>query len=254
MKGSYQIKQTLISLGLYRPVKYMNDRLRRPDRRENLRRTMAIYSQFVGPGDLCFDVGANVGEKTEAMLRLGARVVAVEPQPSCVRELNALFKDNRNFRCVSKAVGREPGTATMHLARMRGLSSMRADWFDRWESSIEVEMSTLDRLIDEHGMPAFCKIDVEGLEFEVLNGLSRPPKALSLEYNVRFIDETTRCLEYLARFGEMRLNFSRLEEMALVSETWWDHDTFRERFREELEHRPENYWGGDIYVKFLGEA
>jgi hypothetical protein len=42
--------------------------------------------------------------------------------------------------------------------------------------------------------------------------------------------------------------------MALVSVTWWDHDTFRERFREELEHRPEGYWGGDIYVKFLGEA
>jgi FkbM family methyltransferase len=254
MRGSYQIKQTLISLGLYRPVKYMNDRLRRPDRRESLRRTMAIYSQFIGPGDLCFDVGANVGEKTEAMLRLGARVVAIEPQPSCVRELNALFKDNRSFQCVPKAIGRAPGTARMHVSRSRELSSLRADWFDRWESSIEVEMSTLDRLIDEYGMPVFCKIDVEGLEFEVLNGLSRPPKALSLEYHVSHLDETNQCLEYLARFGAMRLNISRLEEMSLLSETWWDRETFGERFREELEHRPEDYWGGDIYVQFVGEA
>ena len=46
-----------------------------------------LYGQFVRPGDLVFDVGAHVGDRIAAFRRLGARVVAVEPQPALVRTL-----------------------------------------------------------------------------------------------------------------------------------------------------------------------
>ncbi|HRD74433.1 MAG TPA: hypothetical protein PK264_00620 [Hyphomicrobiaceae bacterium] len=39
-----------------------------------------LYSRFVKPGDLAFDIGAHVGDRTASFLRLGARVVALEPQ------------------------------------------------------------------------------------------------------------------------------------------------------------------------------
>jgi protein-L-isoaspartate O-methyltransferase len=42
----------------------------------------ALYRQFVKPGDLVFDIGAHVGDRVAAFRRLGARVVAVEPQPA----------------------------------------------------------------------------------------------------------------------------------------------------------------------------
>lgn len=48
---------------------------------------LEFYSQFIHPGDLVFDVGANVGNRTKIFLRLGARVVAFEPQASCARVL-----------------------------------------------------------------------------------------------------------------------------------------------------------------------
>lgn len=51
------------------------------------RRALVHYRQFVKSGDLVFDVGANVGNRTAVFLRLGARVVAVEPHASCVAEL-----------------------------------------------------------------------------------------------------------------------------------------------------------------------
>ena len=45
----------------------------------------SIIYQFLQPGDLVFDVGAHVGNKTEIYRSYGARVVCVEPQPGCVR-------------------------------------------------------------------------------------------------------------------------------------------------------------------------
>lgn len=43
----------------------------------------SFYAQFISPGDLVFDIGANVGSYTEMFLRLGAKVVAAEPNREC---------------------------------------------------------------------------------------------------------------------------------------------------------------------------
>ena len=50
----------------------------------NKRRLKRFYAQFIQPGDLCFDLGAHLGNRANAWLALGAKIVAVEPQPSCV--------------------------------------------------------------------------------------------------------------------------------------------------------------------------
>jgi hypothetical protein len=47
-----------------------------------LRKRLTFYRNFIRNGDLCFDIGANIGTRTEAFLELGAKVVAVEPQRS----------------------------------------------------------------------------------------------------------------------------------------------------------------------------
>ena len=43
----------------------------------------ALYARFVKPGDLAFDIGSHVGDRIASFRRLGARVVALEPQPLC---------------------------------------------------------------------------------------------------------------------------------------------------------------------------
>ena len=45
----------------------------------------ALYARFVRPGDLAFDIGSHVGDRIGSFRRLGARVVALEPQPLCAR-------------------------------------------------------------------------------------------------------------------------------------------------------------------------
>ena len=64
----------------------------------------AFYSQYVKSGQLCFDVGANMGNRTDILLQLGAKVVAVEPQESCCRHLTGKFGNNPNFTLVTKAM------------------------------------------------------------------------------------------------------------------------------------------------------
>lgn len=249
MLNKEKFKQLCLGLGIYRPVRRIYDRIN-PSRVEAVRESREVLKEFLRPGDLCFDVGANVGRKTEALLGIGARVVAVEPQPRCLRELQALFGGDPKFMIVPKAVGREPGTAKMHVSSQSTVSSLRADWFHRWDAEIDVEITTLDTLIATHGIPRYIKMDIEGFELEALRGLSTPVDYLSFEYNIRFIDQAYACIDYLTRFGAMRLNFSLMEDSRLLAgdNAWWDRETFDRRFREELERNPEN-WGGDIFVR-----
>jgi predicted ThiF/HesA family dinucleotide-utilizing enzyme len=75
----------------------------------------ALYAQFIRPGDLTFDIGAHVGDRVAAFRRLGARVVAVEPQPALHRTLTLLYGRDRDVVLIRSAVGRTSGSTTMMI-------------------------------------------------------------------------------------------------------------------------------------------
>ncbi|MGD9880266.1 MAG: FkbM family methyltransferase [Reyranella sp.] len=153
-----------------------------------------LYGQFIRSGELAFDVGAHVGDRVRAFRRLGARVIAVEPQPALHRTLRALFGRDQAVTLVPSAVGRTAGTATMMInVDNPTVSTLSTDfiaasrgspgWEDQaWPQSLEVPVTTLDALIGEHGVPSFIKLDIEGFEAEALAGLSHRVTALSFEF------------------------------------------------------------------------
>jgi len=186
-----------------------------------------FYAQFVQPGSLVFDCGANIGDYTQAFLYLGANVVAAEPNPGMVAKLNRIR--NRRLSVVPFAMGKEPGTLPIHISNRSEVSSMSSNWLDvvaqndgwakepQWIDSVMVTVSTLDALIERFGMPHFIKIDVEGFEFEVLSGLTKQPRYLSFEYSPASIETTLACIERFpkaSRFnyivGEPRANNRRV--------------------------------------------
>src|SRR3990172_5141577 len=73
-----------------------------------LQRMARFYRDLIGPGDLCFDIGAHVGNRIAVWRRLGARVVAVEPQPSCLTLLRRLYGRDPGVTLVGEAVGAAP--------------------------------------------------------------------------------------------------------------------------------------------------
>jgi FkbM family methyltransferase len=223
-----------------------------------LRRMQQFYARLIGPGDLAFDVGAHVGSRTLVWARLGARVVAVEPVPHAMRVLRALHGRNRRVSLVEAAVGREPGRLSMLVSeREPTVSTLSTDWAarmlrernafaqTRWGRSVLVPVTTLDALIGSYGQPAFCKIDVEGYDLEVLLGLSRPLPALSFEYVPPALDLAVACLDRLAALGRYEFNWSPGESMQL----WWPEWVEAPRLTAHLLEYPPQGHPGDVYAR-----
>lgn len=202
----------------------------RPGRQPGLRR---LYQPFLPPGALVFDVGAHLGDRTRAFACLGARVVALEPQPALFRWLRRLVGSRAGVILRHEAVGRETGEAILAVSRRTPtVSTLSHDWptglrgrnpaFRKvsWEDSVRVPVTTLDQLIAEYGVPDFCKIDVEGYEAEVLAGLSQPLPALSFEFVAGALDVALGSVRRLESLGNYEFNAIPGEQRHFLFPGW----------------------------------
>ena len=232
----------------------------RPGRQKGLQE---FYAQFLGQGDLAFDIGAHLGDRSVAFAALGARVIALEPQPHLTPWLQWFTRRYKQIKIRSEAIGSEPGNANMAISVLTPtVSTAAAMWRHqmaekntgfkgvRWGQTMQVRVTTLDHLIATYGEPKFCKLDVEGAEAEALAGLNRPIQALSVEF-VRGAEEiSVACVDRLEELALYEYNAVKGEAREFLFDTWRNAASARDW----LSAGAGGVSSGDLYARRLATA
>jgi FkbM family methyltransferase len=246
------IARALLGDGLYQVLATVRraEHDRRVGGADDARRA-ELYKQWVKPGDLVFDIGANIGNRTRVFASMGACVIAVEPLPQCYWALRWMFKCHRNVTVIGAAASYDETPKRLTQFEIDAISTLQQEWILASEKSgrfgklapvreLSVPCVTLDDLIDKFGVPAFTKIDVEGSEPDVLRGLSRSAGTLSFEVTPELLRLAEQCLARLEILGYRNFQYSIGESMTLGKQ-WLGPSEMRDQLVRIAEF-------GDIYA------
>ena len=174
-----------------------------------LEEEMKILGALVRSGDRVIDVGANRGIYAYQLWRLGAKVEVFEPNPTCLRVLQAWAALKPRVNVHSVALSDHAGSANLHIPiDASGLehdasASIAHDGFAHTRHQL-VSLQTLDSYAFED--VRLIKIDVEGHEYHVIEGaaetLLTSMPALLVEIEQRHCDRSiNEVFEKILGFG-----------------------------------------------------
>jgi FkbM family methyltransferase len=249
-------EEILCRLGLYRQVRNAYQRTLNRDHFRHRERLRTFFRQLMHEGDLVFDIGAHEGHYTELFLELGARVVALEPNPALAHRIG------RRYRCSvltveAVAVGSHSGESVLHVGRDDAHSTLSPEWIQaaprlpngrqRWTASRPVRVETLDAMIARHGRPDFAKIDVEGYEREVFQGLHQPVPLVAFEFQLAAPEIARASVRRLVDLGRYRFNMAGARQYHLLFDDWVDGEAVVQELDRRRENNATGY--GDIYAR-----
>ena len=209
---------------------------------------LAVLDRLMRRGGTAVDVGANQGFFAFALSALATRVVCFEPNPDYAAFARWMLRGRAEVHTL--ALADKPGNETFYVPHSdEGLvlhlagSLKRAHHQFKTIESYPVEVRTLDsfRLSDV----TFIKIDVEGSEPEVLEGLTRPVPALAFEFLPRALEQADACIARLGFLGEYVFNWSSGETHRLAERSWLSDREVRAALRSSEARRR----SGDVYAR-----
>jgi len=197
----------------------------KPDAAQALKNRIQRLHEFVGcKRFLAFDVGANIGQFTAPLLKLGARIVAVEPDPNAAAILRIRFWARWPVTIEQFAISNQAGTANFYQqhpgSQRNTLQANEILAVGGASQIVQVKLITLSELIAKHGLPFFLKIDVEGHELAVLAGLQAAVPRIMFECNTpEALQDGIRCVQRLYELSPNYI-FATAETGSIAPNAW----------------------------------
>ncbi len=251
-----KLKKILIRTGVYTWLKNLEKSMQnKAAEKQNHLNDIAFYKQIINENDLCIDVGANIGDKTNVFRTLGARVIAIEPQSKCIKILNKKYKADKAVTILNLGVSDCEGEMELSICDYANtISTMSDKWKNEgrfsdtaeWNKTETVKVSTLDNILAKYGHPKYIKIDVEGFELNVLRGLNKPVNHISFEFTKEFLPETTQIFKHLEKLGKFSVNVLLGVEGKFHFNSYVDYPDIITLIKDS----PKDDIMGDIFIKF----
>jgi FkbM family methyltransferase len=248
------ITEKLIGGPAYRPARFAYQTLFNREAIRSRRNRKDLYRSIIRPGDLVFDVGANVGDYAETFANdLGATVVAVEPDPRNMAVLKKRFRNKRVY-LEECALGRLEGTADLLLSNRRDVSvgdgSTVSTLSQKFAIStgqiigdrIPVQVRTLDALAAQYGVPRFVKVDAEGFDAEILRGMSFHPEVVSFEFLPADLSIARDCISL---FPNRYFNLTLEEQSRFAFDEWLPGASILDA----IVKIPDSVFYGDVFAR-----
>lgn len=156
------------------------------------------------------DVGANIGNHTLYLSRLFQTVLAFEPSPylSLVLQANVIRNQRENVEVFSCGLADVEGIATVRELSTENIGMVELDRTHSEAGSSTIELRRGDDfLLGKETRVGFVKVDVEGMELEVLQGMKRSlsrDKPL-IAFESRNGKEGGRVIQWLFKIGYIHL-------------------------------------------------
>ena len=209
--------------------------------------------KLINRGDLYFDIGAHLGEKSKPFIEKKIRTIMDEPLPACVKSLKKLYCKNSIVKIIPKGLGSKNTKKILSINKqMPTTSTFAKHWKSgrfsnlTWSGKTQIQITTLDNLIKKFGNPQYIKIDVEGYELNVLKGLTKKSGIISFEITSEFFSDAIKCLNYLKKLSYNSFTFSIGEQKKFFSD-WSDYKTIINLIKKEIK-KDKLFWA-DIYCK-----
>ncbi len=219
-----------------------------------------FYEQFFGKGDTVFDIGAIDGGISNFCLSLGAKVVALTPYPNHVTALQQTLGANKRFFLLPNAIS--SFQAEIILTADEITTAILAKHYDEWElnrafidsaptttlaveTPLSIKVITLDYMIEQFGLPVFCRIETDGEETEVLRGLNYAIPAITFNFHSYNPKRTTELIRRLLALGDYEFNWCEEYTLKFRSDTWLS----AKELNTSITENQGKHLTGDIYAR-----
>jgi len=156
-----------------------------------------------------FDIGANIGSWALSNINSCDKIISIEASPIIYNNLVQNCQNDKILLLNYAVCNNNGNDIDFYQAECDVLSTINIEWltdsnsrfYNHPYTKITCKTITIDKLIEQYGVPDLIKIDVEGGEYECVTSLSQKVKLLCFEWASETNNITYKCIDYLYNLG-----------------------------------------------------